>query len=91
MTITICRLFASSSGQIFRWLQFQMTLKTYIIILIEMYTREMFRWVRLKLALKVVGIHGVAAENRAAGEEKMHRTYSKGCGRSQLGLIMIHH
>jgi hypothetical protein len=35
-----------------------------------MYTREMFRWVRLKLPLKVVGIHGVVAENRAAGEEK---------------------
>jgi hypothetical protein len=52
-----------------------------------MYTREMFRWVRLKLALKVVGIHGVVAENRAAGEEKMHRTYSEGCGRRQLGLI----
>ena len=56
-----------------------------------MYTREMFRWVRLKLALKVVGIHGVVAENQAAGEEKMHRTYSEGCGQSQSSLIIIHH
>ena len=45
-----------------------------------MYTCEMFWWVRLKLTLKVVGIHGVVAENQAVGEEKMHRMYSKGCG-----------
>ena len=57
-----------------------------------MYTHEMFQWVRLKLDLKVVGIHGgVVAENQAAGEEKMHRTYSEGCGQSQVGLIIIHH
>ena len=94
MTITICRLFASSSlGRFFivynlKW-HFNF-LKTYIIILIEMYTCEMFQWVRLKLALKVVGIHGVVAENRAAGEEKMHRMYSE-LRRMWLMTIMIHH